>query len=230
MGWLGRTLGTTIGMKWLMGLTGVGLFAFVIVHMLGNFQVFLGPEKLNEYGIKLRSFGPLLWVIRGGLLALFLVHVWSGIRLTMLNRAARPVRYAVRKSIAPASSRTMAVGGMGLLLFIVYHLAHFTLGYTHPEQFALVDAQGRHDVYSMVVLGFREWPVVVLYIVAMGALLLHLTHGISSFFQTIGLNHPNWRRLWNGLGPVLGIVVFLGEISMPLAVYAGYVQLASEVH
>ena len=230
MGWLGRTLGTTIGAKWLMGLTGVGLFSFVIVHMLGNFQVFLGPDHLNEYGIKLRSFGPLLWVIRGGLLAIFLAHVWAGIRLTRLNRIARPVRYAVRKTIAPTSSRTMAVGGIGLLVFIGYHLAHLTLGWTHPEQFALVDAQGRHDVYSMVVLGFREWPVVVLYIVAMGALLLHLTHGISSFFQTIGLHHPNWTGFWNGLGPVLGIVVFLGEISMPLAVYAGYIQLASEVH
>jgi len=229
MGWLGRTLGTTIGAKWLMGLTGLGLFGFVIVHMVGNLQVFLGPEALNEYAVKLRSFGPLLWVIRAGLLALFVLHVYSGLRLARLNRQARPVRYARRQTQASLSSRTMAIGGIGLLLFVGYHLAHFTFGWTHPEHFALTDGEGRHDVNSMFVMGFREAPVVLLYVCAMGALLLHLTHGISSFFQTVGLNHPNWRKFWNALGPVLGMLVFLGNIAMPLAVYAGYVHLASEV-
>lgn len=229
MGWLGRTLGTTIGAKWVMGLTGIGLFLFVIGHMLGNFQLFLGPEKLNEYAVKLRSFGPLLWIIRAGLLFIFVAHVGSAISLTRLNRAARPVRYAVRRSIANASSRTMMVGGFALLCFILYHLAHFTLGLTHPEYKDLVDPAGRPDVYSMVVHGFSEWPIVLLYIVGMGALLMHLTHGVSSFFQTIGANHPNWVRLWNTTGPVLGVIVFLGNIAMPLAVYAGYVQLVTEV-
>lgn len=229
MGWLGRTLGTTIGAKWLMGLTGLGLFGFVIVHMVGNLQVFAGPEALNEYAVKLRAFGPLLWVIRAGLLAIFVLHVVSAIKLARLNRQARPVRYSARRTQATMSSRTMTIGGLGLLLFVGYHLAHFTFGWTHPEHFALVDGEGRHDVNSMFVLAFREWPVVLLYMCAMGALLLHLTHGVSSFFQTVGLHHPNWRRFWNALGPVLGMLVFLGNIAMPLAVYAGYVQLASEV-
>ena len=229
MGWLGRTLGTTIGAKWLMGLTGLCLFGFVIVHMVGNLQVFKGPEALNEYAVKLRSFGPLLWVIRAALFGIFALHVVSGLRLARLNRMARPVRYSMRRTTASMSSRTMAIGGIGLLLFIGYHLAHFTLGWVDPENFALVDAQGRHDVHAMFVLGFRQWPVVLLYICAMGALLLHLTHGISSFFQTVGMNHPNWRGFWNVLGPVLGMLVFLGNAAMPLAVYAGYVQLAAEV-
>lgn len=230
MGWLRRTLDTTIGAKWLMGVTGLGLFGFVLVHMAGNLQVFLGPEALNEYAEKLRSYGPLLWVARAGLLALFALHVYSGLRLAMLNRAARPVRYQMRRSTATLASRTMAIGGLGLLLFIAFHLAHLTLGWVFPADFALVDAQGRHDVHAAFVLGFRRWPIVVLYIAAMGALLLHLTHGISSFFRTVGLDHPNWRPLWNALGPVLGILAFLGNAAMPLAVYAGWVPLASELH
>lgn len=230
MGWLRRTTGTTIGAKWVMGLTGIGLFLFVIGHMIGNLQVFQGPDKLNAYAVTLRSFGPLLWIIRGGLLAIFVLHVWAAIRLTLLNRAARPVSYRVRRSISNLSSRTMMVGGVALAAFILYHLAHFTFHWTHPAYAALVDAAGRPDVHTMVVQGFREWPVVALYIVGMAALLMHLTHGVSSFFQTIGANHPNWGRVWNATGPILGVLVFLGNVVMPLAVYAGYVQLASEVH
>jgi succinate dehydrogenase / fumarate reductase cytochrome b subunit len=231
MGWLSRTLDTTIGAKWLMGITGLGLFGFVIVHMLGNLQVFLGPTALNEYAVALRGLGPLLWLARALILVAFLLHVWAALRLARLNRAARPQPYrAGRRTQANMASRTMTIGGLGLLVFVLYHLAHFTFGVTHPEHFALTDAEGRHDVHAMFVMGFREWPVVLIYIVAMGALLLHLTHGVSSFFQTVGLNHPNWRGFWNALGPVMGLVTFLGNAAMPLAVYAGYLKLASEMN
>lgn len=224
MGWVRNSYNSTIGMKWVMGLTGAGLVLFVLVHMLGNLQMYLGPDAINTYAEKLQHLGGLLWAARAGLLTLFALHVTSAIRLTLLNRAARPVAYqVVTPQVSAYAARTMMVGGIVLVTFVAYHLAHFTLGLTDSANFTLHDAQGRHDVYAMVVLGFRQPLVALLYIVAMVPLALHFQHGASSVFQTLGANHPRYNRLFRAVGPVLGAVIFIGNVSIPLAILAGVI-------
>jgi len=224
MDWLERTLNSSIGMKWTMSLTGLLLFLFVIAHMLGNLQIFAGPDQINSYAVHLRDFGPLLWVARLGLLILVLVHIAAAIRLTQLNRAARPVPYAVlTPQVSGYAARTMLMGGLIILGFICYHLAHFTLGLTNPAEFALHDADGRHDVYAMVVLGFRHPVISLIYILAMVPLALHLSHGVSSALQTLGANSPKYNTALRAVGPVVAAVIFIGNCSIPLAVLAGMV-------
>ena len=224
MDWLKRTLNSSIGMKWIMGLSGLALALFVLAHMLGNLQIYAGPDQLNDYAVHLRDLGPLLWIARIGLIVLFSAHIASAIRLTQLNRAARPVPYAVvSPQVSGYAARSMLMGGLIVLGFLSYHLAHFTFGLTHPEQFALHDAQGRHDVYAMVVLGFRQPLVSAIYILAMVPLALHLSHGVSSAFQTLGVNHPKYQSLLHAIGPVFASIIFIGNVSMPLAVLSGLI-------
>ena len=224
MAWLRNTVTSTIGMKWLMGLTGLLLSLFVLAHMLGNLQIYLGPEAINQYGENLRHIPSLLWTMRIGLFCTFVIHIISAVRLTQLNRSARPVAYAVvTQQVSSYASRSMLMGGLIVLGFLVYHLAHFTWGLTQPQQFALHDAQGRHDVYAMVVLGFRQPLIAGLYILAMAPLLLHLQHGVSSFFQTLGLNYPKYNRVFRAAGPVFSVIIFVGNCSIPLAVLAGLI-------
>jgi succinate dehydrogenase / fumarate reductase cytochrome b subunit len=224
MDWLKSTLNSSIGMKWTMALSGLGLFVFVLAHMAGNLQIYAGPDLLNQYAVNLRHLGPLLWVARLGLLALAVVHIASAIRLTQINRAARPVAYAVSTpQVSGYAARSMLMGGLIILGFLLYHLAHFTLGLTNPEQFSLHDAEGRHDVYAMVVLGFRQPLISGLYILAMIPLVMHLSHGVSSALQTLGLNSPKYDLLLRSTGPVLGAIVFIGNVSIPLAVLAGLI-------
>lgn len=225
MGRLSKVFASSIGMKWLMALSGLALVGFIIVHMLGNLLVFLGPDALNAYAVGLREMPlQLLWVARAGLLAAVLVHIFSAVRLTNLNQAARPDRYAVKKPVASTyASRTMMMGGLILLAFIVYHLAHFTFGVTNPDQFRVHDAQGRHDVYRMVVMGFQNPIVAGAYVLAMVPLALHLSHGASSLFQSLGIAHPKYDGILRGIGPFLSTVIFVGNVSMPIAVLAGIV-------
>lgn len=231
MDWLKSTLNSSIGMKWTMGLTGLALFLFVLAHMLGNLQIYAGPDQLNSYAVHLRDFGPLLWVARLGLLFLVVVHIVSAIRLTQLNRAARPVAYAqATPQVSGYASRTMLMGGLILLGFICYHLAHFTLGLTNPAQFDLHDAQGRHDVYGMVVLGFRQPVVSLIYILAMVPLAMHLSHGVSSALQTLGANHPKYDSFLRAVGPVVAAIIFIGNCSIPLAVLAGLIPFPVAGH
>lgn len=221
---IGALFRSTVGLKWLMGLSGLVLSAFVVVHMLGNLQIYLGPEAINAYAESLRKMPVLLWTARIVLLVAFLLHVFSAFRITQLNRAARPQAYELwSPQVTTYAARTMFMGGIILAGFVLYHLAHFTFGLTHPEHFKLHDAKGRHDVYAMVVLGFRQPLVSLSYLVAMVPLLLHLQHGVSSFLQTFGINHPRYNSIIRALGPVVGLIVFFGNCSIPLAVLAGLI-------
>jgi succinate dehydrogenase / fumarate reductase cytochrome b subunit len=233
MNWLARTLGSSVGRKMIVALTGLALLGFVIAHMLGNLQVFLGPEALNAYAANLKSLGPVLWLMRGGLVVVFVMHVGLALRLAAENRAARPERYAHPGRVQSTSgARTMIVTGLMVLLFILYHLAHFTWGLTDPANFNIAEALqtptgpvNRHDVYSMVVLGFRQPLVSGLYLAAMACLALHLSHGVQSVFQSLGLNHPKYETCIRRLGIGLAWIIFLGNASMPVAVMAGLVDL-----
>ncbi|MBI2179098.1 MAG: succinate dehydrogenase cytochrome b subunit [Candidatus Tectomicrobia bacterium] len=181
-----RLCQTSVGAKQVMAVTGVLLFGFVIGHLLGNLLVFAGREAVNNYAHKLRELGALLWAVRVALLAVFLAHVGSALRLWRLNRAARPEPYEVTTHLATTyAGRTIVMSGLLILAYVVYHLMHL----------------------AMILLGF------------------HLSHGLTSFFQTVGLNHPAYNACFKRVGPVAGVVITIGYISIPLAVLAGLLRL-----
>ena len=207
--------------------TGVILILFVIGHLLGNLQIFLGPEWINGYAEHLRDLGPLLWAIRAFLLFVVLAHIYYTIRLAIENRCARPQRYRRKETVkATFASRSMVLSGLILVAFIVYHLLHFSVRTTDPRFAALPkDPLGHYDVYSMMVLGFQSPLVSGFYILAMFLLALHLSHGSSSFFQSLGLNNQKLTpRLAVG-GRVFAWLLFIGYSSIPAAVLLGWVKL-----
>jgi succinate dehydrogenase / fumarate reductase cytochrome b subunit len=231
-----RPFRSSVGSKFLMSLTGLGLIGFVIVHMIGNLLVFAGRDALNSYAHMLKENGELLWFARGALLTIFVVHVILGIRLTLANRAARPIRYQHEDTVqASQASRHMLLTGLVLLAFIIFHLAHFTFGVVHyPDNKSYFDltqavpggdpAHPRQDVYGMVVAGFQNPVITIAYVVAMIFLWLHLWHGGSSWFQSIGLNNPRYWPAIKYVGPVIATVVLIGNCSMPLAVLSGIIR------
>ena len=214
---------STIGKKYLMATTGLLLVLFVIGHMLGNLQIFLGPETINAYGAFLKAKPVLLWSARVGLLVTAAVHVWSAATLAARNRAARPASYRVKRFAgASYASRTMIWSGFIVLAFIVYHLLHFTFGVVDPALLRLRDEAQRHDVYQMVVLGFSHPLVSGFYILSMAMLCVHLRHGSSSLFQSLGFRAGRQRVWADRLAAVLAWGVFVGNSSIPLAILLGY--------
>lgn len=232
MSWFKRYITSSVGAKHIMAVTGLILAGFVLGHMLGNLQIFLGQDAINSYALALKENLPLLWGVRLVLLVSFVVHIAAAVWLTALNKAARPVKYRVfRPSRSPFYARVMPWTGIILFAFVIYHLLHFTLGAVLPNAFAAeevidpVKGATRHDVYTMMVLGFQNVAVSVSYIVAMAFLCMHLAHGVTSFFQSLGLNHPKYNGIIRASGPVYALVIFLGNVSMPIAVLAGAVKL-----
>lgn len=216
---------SSIGGKVIMALTGLGLVLFVIVHMTGNLQMFLGQEAMNNYAVTLRKVPLLLWVARLGIIGFFVFHVIDGLRLKFQNRGARPEAYVSQNTVrASFASRTMAISGVLILGFLIYHLLHFTLGVTNPDHFALVDAQGRQDVYNMVVYGFQNVIVAGGYVLAMVLLFTHLSHGAASWLQSLGWNHPKINALAKVVAPAVTWLVCLGFVSVPLAVLFGLIK------
>lgn len=217
---------STVNAKFVMAVTGLGLLAFVTIHMLGNLQIYLGQDALNAYAKKLKGMPALLWAARLGLLATFVGHVTVAIWLKRRNRAARSTSYVVRDSFdTTLASRTMLTSGLVVLAFTLFHLAHFTLGYIQGDAHHLTDSQGRHDVYSMVVLGFQNRLISALYLVAMIVLWFHLKHAIVSVAQTLGISTAKNRRLIAAVGLALSTIIVLGNISIPVSVMTGLVQL-----
>jgi len=220
MGILQSIFASSIGKKAVMALTGLVLFGFVVAHLLGNLQVYSGPDALNHYAKLLRVEPPLLWAARLMLAGSVLLHIWAAISLTRMNQLARPVDYRERKNInSTYSSRTMRWGGVIIALFVVYHLMHFTLGVraVHSD---FVEG----DVYHNVVSGFQFWPASAFYILAMIALGFHLRHGLWSMLQTLGANHPKYNAVRDAFAILFALVVTLGNISIPVAVLTGLVR------
>jgi len=211
---------SSIGRKVVMAVTGAILFGFVFVHMIGNLQVYLGPETMNHYATFLRQFlhGYGLWIARLVLLAAVVLHIGSAASLTLASRRARPVQYEETKwKESTYASRTMRWGGVILLLFVIYHLLHLTTGTVHQS---FIEG----DVYHNFVAGFRSVPVSLFYIFAMLALGLHLRHGVWSMFQTLGVSHPRYIRMAHLGAWIFAVVIVIGNISFPLAVLAGLVK------
>ncbi|MFQ5599958.1 MAG: succinate dehydrogenase cytochrome b subunit [Candidatus Krumholzibacteriia bacterium] len=223
-----RVMQSSIGAKQVMAVTGLGLVLYVIAHMLGNLQVFLGPDALNAYGAKLHAVPGFLWGARAGLLVLLILHVIAAVRVTRLNRAARPERYVKNESQeASYAARTLMWSGVLIVAYVVYHLMHFTIRNVHTEFSHFRDAQGHHDVYRMLVGSFQNPAIAVAYVVAMVLLGMHLSHGIGSFLQTLGFAHPRYNAGIRLLGPVMAIIIVVGYISIPIAVLLGLVEMPS---
>jgi succinate dehydrogenase cytochrome b subunit len=216
---------TSLGSKVLVALSGLGLAGFVLFHMLGNLQVFEGANALNSYAAFLREMPILLWTARLGLIGVVSVHIGLAIRLVMRNRRARPVGYEVRDyRQASVASRTMALTGGLLLLFIIFHLLHLTLGVVDSSFTDRLDAQGRRDVFSKVIHAFQNPLFVVLYLAGQMVLGLHLSHALSSSLQTLGIEHPILDRLFRGAGPVVALLIVAGNMAIILAVALGMVR------
>lgn len=211
-----------------MAVTGFVLFLFVIGHLAGNLQIFLGPEAINRYGHFLQSNPELIWPARLILLLVVGLHLWSAVELSRENKAARPVDYAVYQPVGSSyASRTMLMSGLIILAFVVYHLLHFTvqvqyLNLTGQDFGSFVDAERRHDIFKMMVVGFSNAWVPAFYLLGMALLCVHLSHGASSMFQSVGWKNQAYGPFLDRLARAVAILIFLGYASIPIAILLGY--------
>ena len=207
---------TSAGKKAVMAVTGLIMLAYLITHVLANLTVFQGPAKINAYSAFLHGTGGALWVARLVLLAALVLHVVAAAQLTARRRAARPVAYAAGREpqVSTFASRTIRWGGVLILIFIVYHLLHFTLGTVHPS---FVEG----DPYHNVAAGFGNPLVVIFYELALAALGLHLYHGIWSSGRSLGVSPPSPHPLKRQLALVLSVLIWAGFAVIPIAVSAG---------
>jgi succinate dehydrogenase / fumarate reductase, cytochrome b subunit len=223
-----RIFQSSLGNKYIMAVTGFFLFFFVVGHMVGNLQVFLGPEAINRYGHLLQSNPELIWPVRFGMLCLVSLHIWSAVKLSAENKAARPVSYAEYNPLGSSyASRTMLMSGLIVLSFIIYHLLHYTvqvksINLTGQNFVDFMDAEKRHDIFKMIVVGFSNIWVSLFYILSMGLLCLHLSHGLSSMFQSIGWKNGNYRPVLDKVAPAVAGLIFLGYTSIPVAILLGF--------
>ena len=218
VGALTRFWDSSIGKKAVMAVTGLGMVAFLITHVLGNLQVFEGPLKINEYSAALRRLGPLLWLARAGLLVSLVLHVIAAYQLTQRKRVARPIGYAEQDpQVSTFAARTIRWGGVLVLIFIVLHLLHFTFGTIHP-------AFDHKDVYGNVIAAFQIWWVSLLYLIAMVVVGLHLYHGTWSSLRTLGLTRPSAHPLKRRAVTVFAWAIYLGFSIIPIAVLARLVR------
>ena len=209
---------TTVGKKLVIAVSGLMLFIFVVTHLAGNLQIFLGADKLNDYAALLRRMPELLWLARIGLLAALAVHVVTSVQIVIINRRARPIRYVVKRDVETNyAARTMAISGPLVLLYVIYHLAMFTFLVAGP-------GYSDTDIYRNVVLAFQMPAISGIYIAAMLLLGLHLYHGLWSMLHTLGISSQRYRWLRRGVAPTVAIAITAGYISIPLAILAGILQ------
>jgi succinate dehydrogenase / fumarate reductase, cytochrome b subunit len=217
---------TTVGRKVVMALTGLILFGFIVIHMVGNLKVFEGPGEMDNYALFIREIGypaipeyGALWLIRLVLLGAVLAHIHAAVTLWAGSRKARGVGYRKEKSqVFSYASRTMRWGGVIVAAFVVYHLLHFTTGHVHPR-FVYGEA------YNNLVIGFQSPVVVGVYLIAVGALCLHLYHGLWSVFTTFGNENPRLELIRRPLAAVVALVLFVGYAVVPIAVQLGVLTL-----
>ncbi len=224
-----RFFHSSLGKKYVMALTGLALAMFVVGHLIGNLQLFLGREMINAYGHFLQTTPELIWPARVGLLACVALHIWSAVRLSAENRAARPIQYsqAYKPVAASYASRTMLMSGLIIAAFIVYHLLHFTaqmqaINLVGKDFHTLMDAKGRHDVFAMMILGFSNPIVSGFYMLAMTLLCLHLSHGLGALFQSLGLRNQSWSPVIERFGRRAAWIIWLGYISIPVSILCGF--------
>lgn len=228
---LQRLFESSLGKKYVMAVTGFVLFGFVCGHMVGNLQFFLGAEAINRYAHFLQSNKELLYPVRLFMLAMVGLHIWSAVRLTLENRAARPMTYEGAKFPgASYASRTMIWSGLIIAAFVVFHLLHYTVkaqavtllgkdigGFQYELHGTMVP-----DVFKMMVLGFSQPLVSVFYIVAVWLICLHLGHGVGAMFQSLGIKTKEWGELINRFGLIAGYALAIGYTTIPVGVLLGF--------
>lgn len=233
---IGTFYRSTVGKKVVVALTGAALFLFVIGHMVGNLKVFggfspaTGIHKLDYYAEFLRSFGSdlvgygnFLWISRGGLLLCLLLHIVTVAQLNVRNIQSRQEDYVVTKRVASSiPAQTMMYGGILILLFVIFHIFHFTTGDLHFHGFV----HGR--VYANVYNAFQHWFIVLIYIVGVGAVSMHLYHGLWSVTQTLGLDSPSRNKAIRCGAKALAVIILLGFLAVPVSVQLGIVPEPSE--
>jgi succinate dehydrogenase / fumarate reductase, cytochrome b subunit len=233
--WVSTYLGSSVGQKILVAVTGVSLVTFLVFHMLGNLKVFSGAESLNKYAHFLKhDLGALIWIARAGLLGLFLTHVLLALRLKLKTNAARPIGYQRFQSAqASVSAKTMIWTGLVVLAFVLFHLAHFTFAWvngvenkdgTFTNFLSLTDTNGHHDVYRMVIAGFSVHWISLTYFLCQLLLFVHLGHGIQSSLQTLGLVGKRFTPAARLLGWSVAGTIFLGNTAIVVAIWLGLVK------
>lgn len=218
---------SSIGKKILVALTGLVLVVFVLGHMIGNLLVFAGPHALNQYGHMLHTslHGAGVWIARIGIFGSIALHVLLTIQLTKSNREARAERYGKNAvQCASTSSRTMIWSGLTILVFFVYHILHYTArvgnDYNNPALYTYdLDGVPVHNIYKMVIDGFSWAPASVFYLIAMAMLCSHLSHGVRSIFQTLGLNTEKTDPLFKRLGWAYALLIFVGNAAIVLSIW-----------
>ena len=219
---------SSLGKKFIMAVSGFVLCLFVLGHLAGNLQIFLGPEAINRYGHFLQSNPELIWPARLVLLVLVGLHLWAAVKLSVENKAARPVAYARYEPLGSTyASRTMLMSGLIILVFVVYHILHFTVqvksvNLTGQNFLELTDREKRHDIFKKMVLGFSNGWVSGFYILGMALLCLHLSHGVSSMFQSLGWKNRAYGPVLDRCAHVVAVLIFLGYSSIPVAILFGY--------
>jgi succinate dehydrogenase / fumarate reductase, cytochrome b subunit len=214
---------STAGKKAVMAVSGFILFTFVIGHLIGNLQIYEppGPDgtyKIDQYAVFLRSLPAALWGARITLLVMVILHIWSSIQLAAKKLNARPIRYVKKKAIhSTYAARTMYWSGPIILAFIIYHLLDFTFGVANPNYF-------EGHVHDNIVASFSVPWISAFYVIAMVMLCLHLYHGLWSMFQTLGLHHPKYSAILRSSAKALAVLIWLGNISIPIAVLTGVVH------
>jgi succinate dehydrogenase / fumarate reductase, cytochrome b subunit len=210
---------SSVGKKIVMAVTGLIWVAYLITHLLANLLVFQGPAKINAYSAFLHGTGGALWAARLVLIVALVLHVVAATQLAGRAHEARPVGYAAgrKPQVSTIASRTMRWGGALILLFLVFHILHFTVGSAHPN---FVEGNPYHNVAA----GFHDLAIVLVYLVAMALVGLHLYHGLWSSGRSLGMSPPSPRPLRRGLALILALLLWLGFSIIPIAVYAGVVR------
>ena len=219
---------SSLGKKFIMAVSGFVLFVFVIGHLAGNLQIFLGRETINRYGHFLQTNPELIWPARLFLLLIVGLHIWAAVKLSVENKAARPVGYAQYRPVGSSyASRTMLMSGLIIFVFVVYHILHFTvqvryINLTGQSFVDFTDPEKRHDIFKMMIVGFNNRWVSAFYIMGMALLGLHLSHGASSMFQSIGWKNRAYGPVLDKLARIGALLIFLGYSSIPVAIMCGY--------
>ena len=213
-------LTSSIGRKILMAISGLSLVLFAMIHLIGNTTIFGWiPGGINAYAHHLHAFHPLVWAFRAVMLVFVGVHILYGIQLTIENRGGRPQQYAVKSTQkATFASENMIWTGALMGIFILYHLLHFTAKVV-PGMELVSNAEGTVDVFAMIVSGFKNVFVSLIYAGAMVTLFLHLSHGIQSMFQTFGLSNDKVLPVLVKAGTLVALVLFIGYVSVPLMIF-----------
>ncbi|MBE0598031.1 MAG: succinate dehydrogenase cytochrome b subunit [Desulfuromonadales bacterium] len=222
---------SSLGKKYFMAVTGLMMVLFVVAHMFGNFTIFAGADGINAYAAHLRAIPPLLWIFRLVMVGVVLLHIWLGVNLYLENKAARPVEYAMKKNERTSfSARTMVWTGLLLGAFIIYHILHFTTHMAISPGIAAgvganFDPLNRPDVFKMVVSSFNSFGIALIYVAAMVVLLLHLAHGIQSFFQSLGATNDRVLPVFEKWGRGVAFVLMIGFVLVPISIFFGVIKL-----